>query len=117
MTANLIRRKNPISHTVINVHHRQQDDNKSKGITSYPVIQKNVSEEKLKSLKLSKQQVIDILLSYNVGTLKDLKALRLKPATSHNEENIPCLTNKLFDLWNEYPEATEPLQLLQQALL
>ena len=42
----------------------------------YPVAPKDPSEEKLKAL--NKAEVVQILFSYGKGTLKDLRAMRLK---------------------------------------
>ena len=106
MEANFEKRKKTLGAAVIAHHQQMQDTNKSKGITIYPVTAKNPSEEKYRLLKLTKPKVLEILVSYNVGTLKDLKTLRLKP---ESEIDNNCLISKLFALWLEHPEATEPV--------
>ena len=90
---------------VIAHHQHMQDTNKSQGITIYPIAVKNPSEERYRSLKRTKPKVLEILVSYNVGALKDLKTLRLKPESDIDNN---CLISKLFALWLEHPEATAP---------
>ena len=104
MTKNLGKRKKTIGFAQIFPHQQLQDSNKSKGIPTYPVAPKDPFEEKLKTM--NKADIIAILLSYGKGSLKDLKALRLKPI---NDADHNCLKTKLFSLWIEHPEATIPL--------
>ena len=106
--------KRDIAHNLQSVeqfvpHQLLQDRSKANGITAYPEVPKEPNKVRLQTLGLKKQDIIDILVSYNGVQYQALyKKLNLKSKPNEAQDS-DCLINRLFALWILHPEATTPL--------